>query len=101
MPLFNYSQCNCIENTATGAYWGRKMRDHPALCSECDTETWHGQFAKKSAVGMLVTNDGFLWGRAESVPRHMRVVGTIDEHGGVAPRYRLRKRPSNELLLLA
>ncbi len=85
MPLFNCAQCNSVENTATGAYWGRKMRDQPALCSECETGTWHGLFPKRSAVGMLVTNDGFLWNRAENVPRHMRIVGTIDVHGAVAP----------------
>lgn len=85
MPLFNCSQCNCIENTASGAYWGRKMADKPALCSECDTGTWHGLFPKRSASGMLVANDGFLWARSESVPSHMRVIGTIDELGALIP----------------
>lgn len=85
MPLFNCAQCNSVENTATGAYWGRKMRDQPVLCSECDTGTWHGLFAKKPAVGMLVASDGFLWGSAENVPRHLRIVGTVDQQGAVAP----------------
>lgn len=85
MPLFNCAQCNAVENTATGAYWGRKMADKPALCSECDTGTWHGLFAKKSAAGMLVASDGFLWSSAENAPRHVRIVGTVDERGAVVP----------------
>ncbi len=87
MPLFNCSQCNCVENTACGRYWGRKAEDKPVLCSECSTGTWHHKFPKKSAVGMLVADDGFLWGREElkHLSHRTSIVGVIGEDGSVRP----------------
>ncbi len=69
MPLFVCENCNCVENTALGFYWGRDDKDltfganHPlngkALCSECvplkfsdgsaaGRGKWHGKFSKET-----------------------------------------------------
>lgn len=66
MSLYVCDNCDCIENTALGAYWSRNAPDvYPkeyqgkALCSECGppfyingTPThfgvWHGKFEKES-----------------------------------------------------
>ena len=47
-----------------------------ALCSECDPEigAWHGKFPKRSAVGMLVGRDGFLY---VEPPKHIEVLGIV------------------------
>ena len=51
MSLFICSQCQCIENTALGSYWGRVSIDRkPPLCSECDTGFWHYRFTKTKAT---------------------------------------------------
>lgn len=69
MPLFICEECNCIENTALGHYWGRnhvKFKDASkngkTLCSECAPSEfedgsiypkwgkWHGQFEKRHAL---------------------------------------------------
>jgi hypothetical protein len=56
-----------MENTAACNYWsaeGAKFSLYrPKLCSECDPEIgkWHGLFEKKSAKGLLVGSDGFLY----------------------------------------
>lgn len=47
MPLFNCEKCGAVENTALGAYWGRKHQKQPELCSECHTGKWHGKFPKE------------------------------------------------------
>lgn len=69
MPCFVCAKCECIENTATGFYWGRsrvlfkegslpKELAGKPLCSECapaefsdGTKTewgvWHGKFEKE------------------------------------------------------
>lgn len=68
MPLFVCDECNCIENTALGHYWGRnhtKFKDSSkngkVLCSECAPSEfedgsinsnwgkWHNQFEKRKA----------------------------------------------------
>lgn len=62
MPLFQCTKCRCIENTAVCGYnW--LMDKSKALCSECDPEfgKWHGIFEKKSAIGLYLGNDGFLY----------------------------------------
>lgn len=68
MPLFECSNCHCIENTACCGYWVRE-KNTPPLCSECDPEygKWHNMFEKKSAVGMLVGSDGFLYSSEEKL----------------------------------
>ena len=77
MPLFECDKCHCVENTAcTMHYWG-----HPTkLCSECDTGTWHGQFDKWPAKGMLVDNQGFIWTTAEVEKERnsYEIVGVVD-----------------------
>lgn len=46
-------------------YWNKRGGD--ALCSECDPAIglWHGLFAKHSADGLLLGNDGFLYNPKE------------------------------------
>lgn len=68
MSAFVCSQCGCVENTATSNYWEQKYpfgggESKPLLCSECDPETkrWHGCFDKKSAKGLVLASDGFLY----------------------------------------
>lgn len=65
MSLFVCEKCGCIENTALGFFWGRRVvtfkdsyLDGMALCSECapaefsdGTKSrygkWHGKFTKE------------------------------------------------------
>lgn len=57
MPLFQCSECGCIENTALSYYWLRDGR--PALCSVCDPYIgrWHGRFPRSYLPhGEFVTN---------------------------------------------
>ena len=74
MSLFACQNCICVENTATSNYWMRGNAQ--ALCSECDPEigAWHGKFPKRSAVGMLVGRDGFLY---VEPPKHIEVLGIV------------------------
>lgn len=78
MPLFRCETCNCVENTATSNYHTRRFdvanetvvkRNPlpPALCSACDPQIgqWHGLFTQRSADGMLVGHDGYLWHQEE------------------------------------
>jgi hypothetical protein len=76
MPLFRCEHCNSVENTAVSNYWTRNMQPdltsttpRPALCSACDPKigVWHKQFAQKSANGMIVGHDGFLYYESEFV----------------------------------
>ena len=82
MPLFKCSKCGCVENTALSSYWWQKRafdmklaksvaappskppRWKP-LCSECGTGKWHGEFAKKPAVGYKRDEDGFIYSQVE------------------------------------
>ncbi|MCK9428718.1 MAG: hypothetical protein M0R17_01740 [Candidatus Omnitrophica bacterium] len=61
MGIFSCEKCGCMENTALSKYWSRG--EGPVLCSECDPKIgkWHGRFEKKSAAGMLIGSDGFLY----------------------------------------
>lgn len=99
MPLFMCEQCGCVENTATGRYWTKDESEFwrpedtgKALCSECaprafvdGTPTefgkWHGMFPKRSALGMLIDQDGFLWSKSQVeaglLPEHFRIVGEV------------------------
>lgn len=98
MPLYQCEACGCVENTALGFYWTRNEADWPAeyrnkkLCSECGPPqtasgggsgfgAWHGSFPKRSAVGMLVDNEGFLWVPREDIgqvlPKHLKIVGIV------------------------
>ena len=72
MSIFRCEKCGCCENTASSNYasrkypWsadGRTLPSLPLLCSECDPETgkWHGMFPKRSAKGLLLASDGFLY----------------------------------------
>lgn len=74
MSLYECESCGCVENTATGSYWGMTKK----LCSECDTGTWHGIFAKKSAKGMLIDNQGFLYSdKTAELCKHIKMVGRV------------------------
>lgn len=89
MPVFMCSKCGCIENTAVSNYWTRNMHhtglnkpDNPPLCSECDPEIgkWHGRFEKKSAIGLFVGEDGFLYDAPHTI-NHTKIVGIVHEKG--------------------
>lgn len=75
MPLFMCRKCGCAENTALGEFWG--CDPETQQCSECETGQWHDQFPKRSAEGMLVDQNGFLWQVAENLPKHYQIVGAI------------------------
>jgi len=55
------------------------MRKKPALCSECDPSigVWHGRFARTSAAGLVVDNEGFIWGSVSDAPPHSQILGQI------------------------
>ena len=87
MSAFRCEQCGCVENTACSNYWSRKyphsetgetLPSLPLLCSECDSEIgkWHGMFPKKSAKGLLIGADGFLYGKGYEV-KHTKIVGEV------------------------
>lgn len=79
MPLFACISCKCVENTATSNYWFNKSHGKPINCSACDPTFggWHGVFEKRSAVGMLIDDAGFLHRTEHSVPTGARVLGTV------------------------
>jgi hypothetical protein len=54
MSLYQCEKCGGRENTATGSYWGEKVK----LCSECKTGEWHGSFPKLLLPkNMFITNN--------------------------------------------
>jgi hypothetical protein len=58
MSLFMCEKCGCVENTASGCYWGADSK----LCSECGDGKWHGIFPKCSAEGFFSDAQGFIYG---------------------------------------
>ena len=50
MSLYACSRCGALENTALGDYWWQRHEGNPALCSECETGAWHGEFEKRLAT---------------------------------------------------
>ena len=80
MPLFACRACGCIENTALSNYWSDvQLEEKPPLCSACDPDIneWHGEFSRRPASGMLVDQDGHLWERNESIPKHCKILGAV------------------------
>lgn len=78
MPIFKCSKCGCIDNTALADYWWRVFEEKKEpLCSECLTGKWHGEFEKRSAKGMLIDRDGFLWGKDETIPKSVKIIGEL------------------------
>lgn len=54
MSLFQCQTCGARENTATGSYWLKDIKQ----CSECATGKWHNEFPKVLLpMGMFVTNN--------------------------------------------
>lgn len=99
MPLFMCRKCGCIDNTATaGGYWYARAYNKPEdmVCSECGQGEWHGQFPKRSAVGMLVDQDGHLWGKEENVPITYRIIGAVLHSGCYSEPGALECQPSNQ-----
>jgi hypothetical protein len=96
MGLFRCEECGCVENTALGLWWSRNDASiwpagHVcrALCSECAPSVfsdgkpsgygvWHGRFAKRSADGMLIDDQGTLWSQDAVVPKSYRIVGKVE-----------------------
>lgn len=81
MPLFMCAKCGCVENTALCNYWPNKSHGKPLLCSDCDPAIgeWHCAFKKRSAVGMLIDDQGHLWskGNVSTMPKHYKIVGEV------------------------
>lgn len=83
MPLFRCMDCGSIENTALSNYWTRGRFGHPdgrPLCSACDPTIgqWHGAFEQRSAEGMFVDAQGFLFASQEEArSRNARCVARI------------------------
>lgn len=81
MSLFQCRSCGCVENTACCNYWSNKSDGKPIVCSECDPEIgqWHGNFSKRSAAGMLVDDQGYLWSHtsAASLAPHFKIMGEV------------------------
>jgi hypothetical protein len=81
MPLFQCQQCGSVENTACCNYWSAKSGGRSILCSECDPAIgkWHNLFPKRSAVGMLIDQQGHLWSKENvaSLPDHYKIVGEV------------------------
>jgi len=90
MPLFRCEDCGCVDNTALTNYWFRTVSadfrrqlktPKPARCSACDPDigAWHGEFPQRSADGMFVDDEGFLYYEAEltQLARGRRIVGRI------------------------
>ncbi|WP_155744983.1 hypothetical protein [Burkholderia vietnamiensis] len=95
MSLYRCESCRCVENTATGFFYGRDDAHWPvevrgkALCSACGPEMgldggktgfgeWHGRFPRRSAAGMVVDQNGFLWSEGGRLPASVRIVGKIE-----------------------
>lgn len=53
MPLYECERCGTCENTALTRFWWAHLQREEALCSECETGVWHGQFPKRSAAGYV------------------------------------------------
>lgn len=62
MSLYQCEQCGCVENTALSPVG---LYDDKKLCSECRTGEWHGCFEKRSAEGMVLCSDGYLYHPSE------------------------------------
>jgi hypothetical protein len=68
MSLFRCSKCGCVENTALSNFAIQVLRDGlDPLCSECDPtiRQWHNRFEKRTAIGMVMGQDGFLYSREQ------------------------------------
>lgn len=87
MPLFRCEKCGCVENTALSNWAARHLREGaplpPALCSACDPEIgkWHGEFPQRSAVGMVICEDGYLYTKEQIAKRqvtHTKPVRVIE-----------------------
>lgn len=72
MSVFRCEKCGCVENTATSNYWTNRYPEDGGprktlLCSECDPEIgkWHGCFDKRSAKGLFLATDGFLYSKED------------------------------------
>lgn len=77
MSLFRCVTCGCIENTSLCNYFYKVYVEKKlATCSECDAEIgkWHGKFQKRSAKGMLIGEDGFLYSEK---PNHTKIMGEV------------------------
>jgi len=95
MSLYQCEKCGCVENTATGFFYGKDDARWPddvrgkALCSACapsnepdgtatEFGVWHGQFPRRSAIGMLIDQRGFLWGKQSTLPASVTIIGEVE-----------------------
>lgn len=83
MPLFRCMTCGCADNTALTNYWERRYKSHPLLYAACDPDigTWHDRFPRRSAVGLLIDQDGNLWHPRQlmGMPKGCEIVGIVQE----------------------
>jgi hypothetical protein len=68
-----------MENTALAGYWWKTAKGEKPLCSQCDPEIkkWHGVFERKSAIGMQIGEDGFLYSPGH-IPHHTKIIGVVE-----------------------
>ena len=60
MPLFECSQCHCIENTACSSEgWAPEQDGQSRRCSECADGKWHGLFPKRPFQGSGYVKNGW------------------------------------------
>lgn len=60
------------------SFWYNRAYGKPLLCSECESGQWHAEFPKRSADGMLVDDQGFLWAKDERIPVGDTIVGQVN-----------------------
>ena len=78
MSIFQCQECGCIENTASSNF----NITYAKLCSACDPKIgkWHNIFSRRSAAGLLLGEDGFLY---TTEPKHVKIVGVAKAIKGV------------------
>ena len=88
MPLFQCSECGCVEDTALCNFWSARLRQTPAVCSACDPRIakWHGQFFKEPAQDWVTDERGFLKWAKRDVERWLgqpiEIIGKVEAlHG--------------------
>jgi hypothetical protein len=93
MPFYACTICGCYENTALGEYWTARLHRTPVRCSACASGTWHGQFPRASACGMLVDQGGHLWfpWQVMQIPGDLYIIGIVSTQGDCPP-YAYRRR---------
>jgi hypothetical protein len=72
MPLFVCTRCHHVENTGLSSYFAKELEAHERgetfepICSQCETDEWHGQFPRMHINDTHYVEDGkFLKHKSE------------------------------------